>query len=100
MKTRIDFLDNLRTFAVFLVIVVHAGMTYERGFDAFWIVSDPAKFDTIALVRLHLDLFVMFLLFFISGYFIPNSVNANQLIPSFFGTKKGQPFLIDLLMLP
>jgi hypothetical protein len=49
-------------------------MTYEKGFDAFWIVSDPAKWNPIALVRMYLDLFVMFMLFFISGYFIPNSL--------------------------
>ena len=59
---------------ILLVIILHAGMTYEQGFDEFWIVSDPAKWDTIALVRLYLDLFVMFMMFFISGYFIPDSV--------------------------
>ncbi len=75
MKTRVYFLDNLRTFLILLVVILHAGMTYERGFDEFWIVSDPSKWDTIALVRMYLDLFVMFIMFFISGYFIPNSVN-------------------------
>ena len=74
MKTRVYFLDNLRTFLILLVVILHAGMTYEQGFDAFWIVSDPAKWNPIALVRLYLDLFVMFMLFFISGYFIPNSL--------------------------
>lgn len=74
MKTRIYFLDNLRTFLIFLVIVLHAGMTYESGFDAFWIVSDPAKYDPLAWVRTYLDLFVMFAMFFISGYFTPASL--------------------------
>jgi fucose 4-O-acetylase-like acetyltransferase len=74
MKTRVYFLDNLRTFLILLVVVLHAGMTYEQGFDAFWVVSDPAKWNPIALVRMYLDLFVMFMLFFISGYFIPNSL--------------------------
>ena len=74
MKTRIYFLDNLRTFLILLVVVLHAGMTYEQGFDSFWIVSDPSKFNPIALVRLYLDLFVMFMMFFVSGYFIPNSI--------------------------
>jgi len=87
MKTRVYFLDNLRTFLILLVVILHAGMTYEQGFDAFWIVSDPAKWNPIALVRLYLDLFVMFTLFFISGYFIPNSVkykNAWEFIKSKF----------------
>jgi peptidoglycan/LPS O-acetylase OafA/YrhL len=74
MKTRIYFLDNLRTLMILLVVVLHAGMTYEQGFDSFWIVSDPAKFDPIALVRMYLDLFVMFIIFFISGYFVPRSI--------------------------
>ncbi|HKI90596.1 MAG TPA: acyltransferase family protein, partial [Draconibacterium sp.] len=87
MKTRVYFLDNLRTFLILLVVILHSGMTYEQGFDAFWIVSDPAKWNPIALVRLYLDLFVMFMLFFISGYFIPNSVknkNAWEFIKSKF----------------
>ena len=74
MKTRVYFLDNLRTFLILLVVILHAGMTYEQGFDSFWIVSDPAKWDAIALVRMYLDLFVMFMMFFISGYFISNSL--------------------------
>lgn len=74
MKTRIYFLDNLRTFLIFMVIMLHAGMTYESGFDSFWIVSDPAKFNPIALVRMYLDIFIMFIMFFVSGYFIPNSL--------------------------
>ena len=74
MKQRIYFLDNLRTFLVFLVVVIHAGSVYESILDSSWIVSDPMKNDNIGLVRLILDVFVMFILFFISGYFIPNSV--------------------------
>jgi fucose 4-O-acetylase-like acetyltransferase len=86
MKTRVYFLDNLRTFLILLVVVLHAGMTYEQGFDAFWVVSDPAKWNPIALVRMYLDLFVMFMLFFISGYFIPNSVK-NKSIWEFIKSK-------------
>lgn len=79
MKTRICFLDNLRTFLILLVVILHAGMTYEQGFDAFWIVSDPSKWNPIALVRMYLDLFVMFMMFFISGYFIPDTLkNKNS----------------------
>ncbi len=85
MKTRVYFLDNLRTFLILLVVILHAGMTYEQGFDEFWIVSDPAKWDAIALVRMYLDLFVMFMMFFISGYFMPNSLR----------TKTSREFLIS-----
>ena len=78
MKTRIYFLDNLRTFLIFLVILLHAGMSYESGFDSFWIVSDPVKYNPIAWVRTYLDLFVMFIMFFISGYFMPISLKSKN----------------------
>ena len=78
MKQRIYFLDNLRTILVFLVVLLHSGMTYEAGFDSFWIVSDPDKCTQIALVRMYIDLFVMFIMFFISGYFIPASIENKK----------------------
>ena len=78
MKNRLYFLDNLRTFLIFLVIVVHAGMVYESGFGSFWIIDDPSKVNNLSLVRLYLDIFVMFIMFFISGYFIPYSLKTKN----------------------
>jgi len=74
MKTRIYFLDNLRTFLILMVVLLHAGIVYEPILENTWIVSDPVKNSSIGFVRMYLDLFVMFTLFFISGYFIPNSL--------------------------
>ncbi|MCB0586316.1 MAG: acyltransferase family protein [Phaeodactylibacter sp.] len=74
MKTRIYFLDHLRTFAIFLVVLIHAGLVYEQVLENAWIVIDPAKSGSIGLVRMYLDLFVMYTIFFVSGYFIPGSV--------------------------
>jgi len=65
MKTRIYFLDNLRTFLIFLVVLLHAGIVYEPILENIWIVSDPTKNSSIGLVRMYLDIFVMFILFFI-----------------------------------
>jgi len=62
------------------VILLHAGMSYESGFDSFWIVSDPVKYNSLAWVRTYLDLFVMFLMFFISGYFIPISLKSKNVL--------------------
>ena len=87
MKTRIYFLDNLRTFLIFLVVLLHAGIVYEPILESIWIVSDPVKNSSIGLVRMYLDIFVMFSLFFISGYFIPYSVkskNARDFLKSKF----------------
>ena len=41
---RIYFLDNLRTFLVFLVVLSHSGIVYESsGFATYWwIVVDPS----------------------------------------------------------
>ncbi len=85
MKTRIAYLDNLRTFAIFLVVVVHAGLVYEQVLPNTWIVIDPEKADWIGLVRMYLDLFVMYTIFFVSGYLIPISAkkkSAGQFIIS------------------
>ena len=41
MKTRIYFLDNLRTFLIFLVVVIHSGLVYEAVLENTWIVIDP-----------------------------------------------------------
>jgi len=78
MKTRVYFLDNLRTFLIFLVIVLHAGIVYEPILENIWIVSDPVKQSSIGLIRMYLDLFIMFTMFFISGYFIPWSLKRNN----------------------
>jgi peptidoglycan/LPS O-acetylase OafA/YrhL len=75
MKTRIQFLDNLRTLMIFLVVLLHAGMTYMDGFDAFWIVSDPGKINALGLINMYIDIFVMFTIFFISGYLVPLSLH-------------------------
>lgn len=80
MKTRINFLDNLRTFLIFLVIVLHAGIVYESILEEVWIVSDPDKISSLGLVRMYLDIFVMFTMFFISGYFIPNSLKGKNVL--------------------
>ncbi|NQU51469.1 MAG: acyltransferase family protein [Bacteroidetes bacterium] len=76
MKTRIYFLDNLRTFLILLVVVLHSGLVYESVLESIWIVIDPVKSNSIGLIRMYLDLFVMFSIFFISGYFISFSLKS------------------------
>ena len=78
MKTRIYFLDNLRTFLILMVVVLHSGLVYESVLTNSWIVSDLVKDNNIGLIRLYLDLFVMFSIFFISGYFLPSSVKKQS----------------------
>ncbi len=73
---RLYFLDNLRTFLIFLVVLVHAGVVYESSglMGPFWLVDDPSTSDLPGLVNLILDIFVMPTIFFISGYFTPSSL--------------------------
>jgi fucose 4-O-acetylase-like acetyltransferase len=80
MKTRIYFLDNLRTVLIFFVVLIHSGLVYEQVLENSWIVIDSAKADSIGLIRLYVDLFAMFMMFFISGHFIAVSLkNKNEL---------------------
>ena len=77
---RIFFLDNLRTFMIFLVVLVHAGLVYEKsGFPAsWWIVFDPSTSDLPGLLFFILDIFIMPTLFFISGFFAPLSMKNKK----------------------
>jgi hypothetical protein len=74
MSKRINFLDNFRSFLIFVVVLYHAGFVYISSLVNNWIVVDPIKNESIGLIGMYLDTFVMFGLFFISGYFIPQSV--------------------------
>jgi len=78
--SRLYFLDNLRTFMVFLVVVIHCGLVYEdSGFWAFfWIVDDPAVNSISGTVNMVLDIFVMPTVFFISGYVAPLSLGSKS----------------------
>jgi fucose 4-O-acetylase-like acetyltransferase len=75
-RNRMYFLDNLRTFMIFCVVLYHAGVVYEAsGIGAsFWIVDDPSTNDLAGLVNLVIDIFVMPILFFVSGYLTPMSL--------------------------
>jgi len=75
-KSRIAFLDNLRTFMIFLVVLCHAGGVYESSgtWASFWIVDDPATNNLSGLLFVVLDIFVMPTLFFVSGFFAPLSL--------------------------
>lgn len=75
---RIHFLDNLRTFMIFLVVLGHAGGVYESSgvWGSFWIADDPSVNNLAGLVFLVLDIFMMPIIFFVSGFFAPGSVES------------------------
>jgi fucose 4-O-acetylase-like acetyltransferase len=77
-SNRLFFLDNLKTFIIFLVVLYHAGWVYERSgiLSSVWIVNDPSKNDLSGILNIIVDLFMMQTLFFISGYFVPLSIKT------------------------
>ena len=60
-ENRVYFLDNLRTFMVFLVVLIHAGGVYESsgGWALFWIVDDPSTNSLSDILFSIIDIFVM-----------------------------------------
>jgi len=84
---RLPFLDNLRTFIIFGVVCYHCGWVYESSglLSSVWIVDDPSKNNLAGLINLVMDMFMMPIMFFISGYFAPLSLK----------TKKGPAFLVS-----
>jgi peptidoglycan/LPS O-acetylase OafA/YrhL len=77
---RLFFVDNLRTFIIFMVVLYHAGWVYEpSGFlSSVWIVDDPAKNNISGLLNMVMDMFMMPTMFFISGYFAPLSLQKKN----------------------
>jgi fucose 4-O-acetylase-like acetyltransferase len=100
---RIHFLDNLRTFMIFLVIVSHAGGVYESSgtWASFWIVDDPSTNNLSGLIFIILDIFIMPTIFFISGFFAPLSIK-NRTGRTFLKSKSKRliiPWIIAVLTL-
>ena len=77
---RIYWLDNLRTFMIFLVILLHAALIYEKNSigAAWWIISEPSNSDLPGILFLILNIFVIATIFFISGFFTPLSLKKKN----------------------
>jgi fucose 4-O-acetylase-like acetyltransferase len=70
-------MDNLRTFIIFLVVLYHSGGVYESTgtWRSFWLVVNPATNDLVGIINLILNIFMMPVLFFVSGYLTPVSLD-------------------------
>ncbi len=68
-SNRMHFLDNLRVFVVLLVVVLHGSMTYMAFAPTWWYVLDPNNSESFTQLVLLLDVPIMPMLFFLSGYF-------------------------------
>jgi len=92
---RIHWLDNLRTITILLVVLYHVGGVYEAAglWASFWIVDDPNTITWVGIVGIIFDVMVMPLMFFISGYLTPVSLESK----GGWGFVKGK---IKRLMIP
>lgn len=102
-KNRIYWLDNLRTFMIFLVIVLHAAVVYEKYGTgaAWWIVCEPSTSNLPGILFLILNIFVIATIFFISGFFTPLSLK-NKTAGAFIKSKFNRliiPWIIAVLTL-
>ena len=76
-KKIIPWLDTVRVFSAFAVIVGH----YASCFDGF------ARFDTLRLFTLYAGNIGVFLFFVLSGYLIPPSLDRSKSLWSFYKRK-------------
>jgi len=71
---RIYFFDHIRYLMVLLVVVLHSSCAYSRFTDWWWVNDINAEFFDYLLTLL--GLFLMPVLFFISGYFALPSIQS------------------------
>jgi len=98
---RLCFLDNLRAFVIICVVVLHGAIAYMDYAPEWWYVVDRqhSLFFT-GLVSL-IDVPVMMLLFFISGYFLPSSLMRHDQKTFLKGklTRIAVPWMVGILLL-
>jgi len=75
-RDRVYWMDNLRTFIIFLVVLYHVGGVYEAAgmWGWFWIVDDPDTIAWVGILGIVIDTFIMATMFLISGYLTPASL--------------------------
>lgn len=62
------------------MVLCHAGGVYESSgtWASFWIVDDPSTNNLSGLLFIILDIFMMPIIFFVSGFFVPLSLKNKQ----------------------
>jgi len=68
---QLDFFNNLRTFIIILVITFHAALSFVPGY--LWWANDTSKHEVFGVIISIMDVFMMPVLFFLSGYFVLHS---------------------------
>jgi len=100
---RLFFFDSLRFFAIALVVVLHASITYMSSGPAWWYVADPDQSQGVFFlaVVLLVDVPIMPILFFAAGYFALPSLRRRG-VDGFLREKAlriGAPWLLGVVLL-
>lgn len=98
---RIFFLDNLRAFVILLVVVLHGAMVYMVDAPPWWYVIDDQNSLFFTILVILIDVPIMLIMFYISGYFaLPSLVKRG---PEAFLKDKfiriGAPWIFGVLFL-
>lgn len=77
MSVRLSYIDNLRVFCIAIVVLIHSAVTYSC--IGSWYYNEPMPLNDLEklfffLFQSHTQAFSMSLFFFVSGYFIPASL--------------------------
>lgn len=104
MNNRLFYLDRLRVFLTFLLLLHHTAIAY--GASGSWIYVDAEQGTTVTNILLSLftainQAFFMGLFFFLSGYFVPKSYDkkgAMKFLKDRF-IRLGTPYLFYLLII-
>ena len=103
------YFNNIRSVIVILVVVLHAALAYCANANAWWIVVNPKKTIVADIISGVLDMYLMPILFFISGYFTLASFKRGTkkefilkkaktlLLPWFCGLMILNPFLVYMI---
>jgi hypothetical protein len=103
------YFNNVRSVIVILVVVLHAALAYCANSNAWWIVVNVDKTIIADIISGILDMYLMPILFFISGYFTLSSFKRGTkrefllkkaktlLLPWFLGIVILNPFLVFMI---
>ena len=94
-------LDNLRTFVIFLVVLLHAALSYMAFAPEWWYVLDPQRSLFFTALVLLVDVPIMLIMFFLAGYFALPSL-AKRGAAAFLKDKLvriGAPWVLGSLLL-
>lgn len=67
-------LDNLRVLIIFLVVLLHASLSYMTYAPEWWYVLDPGRSLFFTGLVLLIDVPIMLIMFFLAGYFTYSSL--------------------------